>query len=105
EAEQELRVLPRDFVGRAKRPEDRPRVRQLVDQIEQDETTSRQLEINRRIVNFEYWRMRAESELTDEAPKAHSDEFEANKLAASGENLAKARGLYETSWKLYAAIF
>lgn len=105
EAEQEIKVLPRDFISRAKRPEDRPRVRQLVDQIEQDETTSHQIEINRRIVNFEYWRMRAESELTDEAPKAHSDEYEANKLAASGESLAKARNLYEASWKLYAVIF
>jgi hypothetical protein len=105
EAEQELKVLPRDFLGRAQRPEDRPRVRQIVDQIEQDETTSRQLEINRRIVNFEYWRMRADSELTDEAPQAHSDEYEGNKLAASGENLAKARSLYEAAWKLYAVIF
>jgi hypothetical protein len=105
EAEQETKVLPRDFLGRAKRPEDRPRVRQLVDQIEEDEATSHQIEINRRIVNFAYWRMRAESELSDEAPKAHSDEYEANKLAASGEGLAKARSLYESAWKLYAVIF
>ncbi|HEY2410604.1 MAG TPA: hypothetical protein VGI40_00095 [Pirellulaceae bacterium] len=104
EAEQETKVLPRDFLSRAKRPEDRPRVRQLVDQIEEDEATSHQVEINRRIVNFAYWRMRAESELTDEAPKAHSDEYEANKLAESGEGLAKARGLYEAAWKLYAVI-
>jgi hypothetical protein len=105
EAEQETKVLPRDFLGRAKRPEDRPRVRQLVDQIEEDEATAHQVEINRRIVNFAYWRMRAESELSEEAPKAHSDEFEANKLAESGEGLAKARGLYEAAWKLYAVIF
>jgi hypothetical protein len=105
EAEQETKVLPRDFLGRAKRPEDRPRVRQLVDQIEEDEATAHQVEINRRIVNFAYWRMRAESELTEEAPKAHSDEFEANKLAESGEGLAKARGLYEAAWNHYAVIF
>ena len=26
-------------------------------------------------------------------------------MAASGENLAKARGLYESAWKLYAVVF
>jgi hypothetical protein len=105
EAEQETKVLPSDFLGRSKRAEDRPRVRQLVDQIGEDELTSHQIDINRRIVNFAYWRMRAESELTEEAPKAHSDEYEANKLAASGEGLAKARNLYEAAWRQYAVIF
>lgn len=105
EAEQETKVYPRDFLGRAKKSEDRPRVRQLVDQIEDDERTSHQIEINRRIVNFAYWRTRAESELTDEAPKAHSSTYDADKMAASGENLAKARGLYENAWKLYAVVF
>lgn len=105
DAEQETKVLPRDFVNRAAKREDRPRVRQLVDQIEQDEVTSRQIELNRRIVNFEYWRTRSEAELTDEAPKAHSSVYDADKLVASGENLAKARGLYEAAWKLYATVF
>ena len=61
EAEQETKVYPRDFLGRAKNSEDRPRVRQLVDQIEEDERTSHQIEINRRIVNFAYWRTREPS--------------------------------------------
>jgi hypothetical protein len=104
DAEQQTKVLPRDYLGRAK-SEDRPKVRQLVDQIEQDELTTHQIELNRRIVNFAYWRMRAESELSDEAPKAHSSVYDADKLVASGENLAKARGLYETAWNLYAKIF
>jgi hypothetical protein len=105
EAEQEIKVQPRDYLGRAKRSEDRPRVRQLVDQIEQDEQTRHQIEINRRIVNFAYWRTRAESELTDEAPKAHSNVYDADKLVASGENLSKAKSMYEAAWKLYAVIF
>lgn len=105
EAEQETKVLPRDYLGRAPNPADRPRVRELVDQIEQDEITSHQINLNRRIVNFEYWRTRADAELTEEAPKAHSGVYDADKQAASGENLAKARELYENSWKLYAKIF
>jgi hypothetical protein len=104
EAEQEIRVLPRDYVGRAKR-EDRPRVRQLVDQIEEDEQIAHQIELNRRIVNFAYWRTRAESELTEEAPRAHSAVFDADKLFGAGENLTKARGLYEQAWELYAKVF
>jgi hypothetical protein len=104
EAEQESQVLPRDYLGRSK-PEDRPQVRELVEQIEQDEQTVHQVELNRRIVNFAYWRMRAESELTDEAPQAHSSVYDADKLFAGGENLLKARTLYENAWKLYATIF
>ncbi len=105
EAEHETRVTPRDFLGRAKKNEDRPRVRQLVEQIEQDELTTHQIDLNRRIVNFEYWRLRADSELTEEAPKAHSATYEADKMAASGENLTKARGMFENAWKLYAVVF
>jgi hypothetical protein len=104
DAEQEAKVLPRDYIGRSKL-EDRPRVRQLADQIEQDEQTAHQIEINRRIVNFAYWRTRAEAELTEEAPQAHSNVYSADKLVASGENLAKARGMYEAAWKLYDTIF
>jgi hypothetical protein len=104
DAEQEIKVQPSDYLQHCQR-EDRPRVRQLVDQIDQDQITSHQIEINRRIVNFEYWRMRAEAELTDEAPKAHSQVYEADKLVSSGENLAKARELYENAWKLYAVVF
>ena len=105
EAEQEIKVLPRDYLGRSTQREDRPKVRQLVDQIEQDELTSHQISLNRRIVNFEYWRTRAESELTEEAPQAHSSVYDADKMVSTGENLAKARGLYENAWKLYAVIF
>jgi len=105
EADMETKVLPRDFLGRSAKLEDRPRVRELVDLIEQGELTTHQIELNRRIVNFAYWRTRAESELTEEAPKAHSSVYEADKLAASGENLAKARGLFEGAWELYAKIF
>jgi len=78
-------------------------VRQLVDQIEEDELTRHQIDLNRRIVNFEYWRTRAEAELTDEAPQAHSSVYEADKLQT--ENLGKSRDLYEKAWKLYATVF
>jgi hypothetical protein len=105
DADQQVKVQPRDYLGRAKNSEDRPKVRQLVDQIEQDEQTAHQIDLNRRIVNFAYWRTRAEAELTDEAPKAHSNVYDADKLFASGENLAKARSMYEAAWKLYAKVF
>jgi hypothetical protein len=105
DAEQEIKVEPKDFLGRAPRREDRPRVRELVDRIEENEKTRHQIDLNRRIVNFEYWRTRAESELTPEAPQAHSNVYEADKLQHSGENLVKAREMYETAWKLYATIF
>jgi hypothetical protein len=105
EAEQETKVKPQDYLGRAARREDRPRVRQLVDSILEDQEAIRQIELNRRIVNFEYWRSRCESELTDEAPRAHNAAFDADTLFASGENLTKARRLYEDAWQLYAKLF
>jgi hypothetical protein len=104
EAEDLLRVHPSDYLAKAPR-EHRPRVRQLVDQIEQDERTSHQIALNRRIVNFEYWRTRCESELREEAPQAHSNVFTADQLAGSGEKLTEARRLYEQAWKLYARLF
>lgn len=104
EAEDLLRVRPSDYLAKAPR-EHRPRVRQLVDQIEQDELTSHQIDLNRRIVNFEYWRTRCEAELREEAPHAHSNVYEADKLLASGERLTEARRRYEQAWKLYARIF
>lgn len=104
EAEQETKVLPRDFLDRAPR-ENRPRVRQLVDQIEEDETTSMQIGLNRRIVNFEYWRTRCEAERTDESQQAQKDVFDADRLFASGEKFGEARKMYERAWTTLAQIF
>jgi hypothetical protein len=104
DAQREIEVRPADYLAKAPR-EARPRVRQLVDQIEQDRATSHQIALNRRIVNFEYWRMRCESELTDEAPQAHSSVYEADKLFRGGDNLTKAKDLYEQAWKLYFTVF
>src|SRR6185436_5629332 len=105
EADLQTKVVPRDYLGRAPRREDRPRVRQLVDQIEEDQQTIHQIALNRRIVNFEYWRTRCDAELADEAPQAHSKVFDADKLFGSGESLANARTLYEGAWQLYAKVF
>jgi hypothetical protein len=105
EADQETKVYPRDYIGRAAKREDGPKVRQLVDQIDEDELTRHQIDLNRKIVNFEYWRTRADSELSEEAPQAHSSVYDADKLQVSGEDLAKARALYEKAWQLYAKLF
>jgi hypothetical protein len=104
DAQREIEVQPSDYLAKAPR-EARPRVRQLVDQIEQDRATSHQIGLNRRIVNFEYWRTRCESELTEEAPQAHSSVYEADKLFRGGDNLTKAKELYEQAWKLYFTLF
>jgi hypothetical protein len=104
DAQREIEVQPADYLAKAPR-EDRPRVRQLVDQIEQDKATAHQIGLNRRIVNFEYWRTRCEAELTDEAPQAHSSVYEADKLFRGGDNLTKAKELYEQAWKFYFTLF
>jgi uncharacterized low-complexity protein len=105
EAEQSLKVLPRDFLSKVSR-ENRPRVRQLVDQIEEDERTSLQINLNRRIVNFEYWRTRCEVDRTNESQQAQKDVYDADLLfSTSGEKLTEARELYERAWRGYAAIY
>jgi hypothetical protein len=106
EAETAVKVVPRDFLGRSARREDRPQVRQLVDQIQEDEITSNQINLNRRIVNFEYWRTRCEAEKTDDAQQAAKDVFDADTLfRTSGEKLNEARRLYEKAWVGFAKIF
>jgi hypothetical protein len=98
-------VVARDYLGRSSR-EDRPRVRRLVDQIESDEQVTRQIDINRRIVNFEYWRTRCEVDKTDESQWAQKNVYDADKLVReSGERLTEAQRLYEAAWKGFAPIF
>jgi hypothetical protein len=106
EAESATKVVARDFIGRAAKREDAPRVRQLADQIEEDELTSNQINLNRRIVNFEYWRTRCESEKTDESQQAQKDVYDADEMfKKSGEKLVETKKLYERAWVAFARIF
>ena len=105
EAGDATKVHARDYLSRAPR-EAKPRVRQLIDEIESDEQTSTQINLNRRIVNFEYWRTKCEVDRTDESQQAQKDVFDADKLfATSAEKLAETRRLYENAWKEFAPIF
>jgi hypothetical protein len=105
EADLATKVQPRDFLDKVSR-ENRPAVRKLVDQIEEDEQYSHQINLNRRIVNFEYWRTRCEAERTDLAQKAQKDVYDADKIfSTSGEKLNEARQLYESAWKGFAELF
>lgn len=107
QAEQETRVEDRELLAHASGAV-RPRVRQLIDQIEQDGKVIHAINIDRSIVNFEYWRTRCEAERTDEAQQAHRDVYFADKYFSEEhrlDRLDEIRGLYEQAWQRWAQIF
>jgi len=59
----------------------------------------------RDIVNFEYWRTRAEVEQTTHAIKAREYVFEADRLFREESDFEGSRMLYERAWDLWAVIF
>ena len=104
EAEAAKTVQARDY--RPYAPRDKaPRVRQLIDQIEQDQLTSMQIGLNRRIVNFAYWRTRCQSEKTEDAQRAHYNVYEADKIRSDVAKWDDAKQKYEEAWVLYAKTF
>ncbi len=104
EAEGAKTVQARDYREYAPR-EQAPRVRQLIDQIEEDQLTSLQIGLNRRIVNFAYWRTRCQSEKTEDAQRAHYNVYEADKIRSDVAKWDEAKQKYEQAWVLYAKIF
>jgi hypothetical protein len=98
-------VHPQDFLDKAP-TEARPRVRQLVEQVDENQRMIRAIDGDRQIVNFVYWRMRCQSETDPElkTAQAHNDLFDADKLA-QGEQLEEARRLYEKSFDAWGRIF
>jgi hypothetical protein len=104
EASAATEVRPRDYLDYSP-PKQRPRVRQLIDQLEEDQVTSTQININRRIVNFAYWRTRCQSEKTEEAQQAHFNVYEADRLKPDVARWDDAKQKYEQAWVLYAKIF
>jgi uncharacterized low-complexity protein len=104
EASTETEVHPRDYREHAPRDKG-PRVRQLIDQLEEDQLTSMQININRRIVNFAYWRTRCQAEKTEEAQQAHFNVYDADRLKPDVAKWDEAKQKYEKAWDLYAKIF
>ena len=99
-----LRVPAEEILAGAPRSV-RPRLRPLVDQILNDERIILEIDRNRTVVAFEYWRTRVEAEKTDEARQARKDVYDADKLNEAGTNLEEARRLYESAWDGWAIIF
>jgi hypothetical protein len=95
---------PDEILSRTPR-EALPKVRGLVDQIRDDDRVVLEINRNRSIVAFEYWRTRVQAERTSEARQARKDVFDANKLFAQGEKFEEARQLYERAWDTWAVLF
>lgn len=104
EAGNVLQVLPAEYLQYA--PADqRQRVRQLIDRIEEDKLISAQINVNRRIVNFAYWRTRCQMEKTEEAQQAEFNVYEADRIKSDVAKWDEAKQKYEQAWVLYAKIF
>lgn len=99
-----LEAPPDLLMERAPR-EARSKIRPLVDQIINDQRFIEEIDRNRNVVAFDYWRMRVEAEQTTEARQARSDVYNADKLFAQGEKFEEARAMYERAWTAWANIF
>jgi hypothetical protein len=97
-------VSDRDVLNAAPR-ELRPKLRTLVEQIENEGGIADSIDRNRNIVNFTYWRTRCEAEKTDLAQGARKDVYDADKLFAAALQFDAARQAYERSWEAWAKIF
>jgi hypothetical protein len=90
----------------AKAPrEARPQVRRIVDQIINDERHIQEIDRNRTVVAFDYWRTRVQAERTNEARQARNDVYNADKLKETGEKFEEAKKLYERAWDTWAVLF
>jgi hypothetical protein len=103
-AEGLLIVAPQELLARAPR-EARPQVRPLVDQMLADQALILDIDRNRNVVAFEYWRMRVAAERTNEARQARKDVYDAGQLFAKGVEFEEARKLYERAWTAWGKIF
>ncbi|RCS46055.1 hypothetical protein DTL42_16330 [Bremerella cremea] len=106
EAQQSLRVSEFDVVKhmRANNIEGTLDASKLANQLDQAKFLRGVIDRQKDIVAFNYWKTRAESEMTDrnlEARKLVYDAHEAYKDA----NLVKARELYEKAWEKWTEIY
>lgn len=99
-----LYVSSDEILARAPR-EVRSKVRPITDQIAADEQQIMEIRKNRNIVAFEYWRTRVKAETTAEGRQARQDVYDADQLVAKGEELVRAKQLYERAWDNWAIIF
>jgi hypothetical protein len=83
----------------------RPQIRRIVDQIANDERYILEIDRNRNVVAFDYWRTRVQAERTNEARQARNDVYNADKLFAQGEKFEEAKRLYERAWDTWAVLF
>ena len=93
-----------EILARAPR-EARPQVRRIVDQMINDQKTILEIDRNRSVVAFDYWRTRVQAERTNEARQARNDVYDADKLFAQGEKFEEAKRLYERAWETWAVLF
>jgi len=99
-----LEIKPGDYLAHAPR-EARPEVRRLVDQMLEDQGIAQQINLNRRIVNFAYWRTRCQAELRADTQRAHANVYQADRQKLKADEWEDAKKKYEEAWKLYAAVF
>jgi len=99
-----LEVRPADYLAHAPR-EKGPDVRRTIDQLQEDQGIAHQINLNRRIVNFAYWRTRCKAELRADTQRAHANVYQADRQKLKADEWEDAKKKYEEAWKLYAVVF
>ncbi len=101
--EENVKVNPYEIADQAP-PADRPKARQLADQIFEDKTLAQRTNSYRGIINFEYWTQRCAAEQTDTAIEARKHLL-AGEEAKKKTDLSTAKKEYEISFKLWKEVF
>jgi len=91
-------------IARAAPPETRDKARRIVSELQRTERDATLVRRYREIVNFEYWRIRAEAEKSLTAVQARQKLYEAERLFDESR-LVEAKEKYEEAWKLWREIF
>lgn len=103
EAEAFLEVAPKEVAGRVK-GENRKKAQQIVERIAEEREYVRCINQDRGIVNFLYWRLRAEVEQMPEMAKARELIFNGQQAFASAQSVAAVK-FYEDAFKNYRIVF
>jgi hypothetical protein len=100
----QTRVSAREIASRA--PANvAAQIRRLTEQIEEEERVRQAINGDRQVVAYDYWKTRCEAENMKQAPQAHKNIYDADRLGAKGEQLKEARELYEQGFELWAQIY
>jgi len=102
---QRVLTLNNDVIADQADAGDRKRAWEVATELSRYETRATFIKRYQDVINFEYWKTRAEIEQTLHAIRARKYLYDANKAFRDKNDLNLSRELYDNAWDLWAVIF